>query len=85
MSKIIILPTNEEINPWRITGWNYLCDNIYYHRLFESTYPECKLTPESTFDYAFYKDHFTVIADGKYKLDVKYNDPHLNNSSLWLD
>ena len=85
MRKIIDLPTNEKIDPKSIIGQNYLCDNVYYFRLLQSTYPEHEFDIHGTMDFEFYEDYFTYIADGKYKLDIKYNDPHLNNSNLWLE
>ena len=85
MDKIIDLPTNEKIDPKSIIGWNYLCDNVYYPRLLKKIYPDYKITRDNTMEFEFHEDYFTLIEDGKYKLDIKYNDPHLNNSNLWLE
>ena len=85
MKKILLLPTNEKIDPKSIIGQNYLCDNVHYFRLLQKKYPEHKFTLDGTMEFEFHEDYFTYIEDGKYKLDVKYNDPNLNNSNLWLE
>lgn len=83
----ISLPTKEKFDPKKIVGCEYLCTDPYFFHLLQNKYPghEFGNWSRCVRRYKFHEDYFTLIVKNKYKLDIKYSDPNLNNSFIWLE